>query len=321
MIGKLTSLFAKLSDHGYRHWDAFQYRKRLDPHTLETLYHSPLIAPKKPLKVFHLGHSLVGVDMPCMLQQLAGAEHRFHSQLGWGATLKSHWEPDVPVPGFESCNDHHAYRAVDKAIASQEYDAFVMTEMVEIRDAIQYYSSPKYLAKFINKLLELSPGTRIYFYETWHEVTDPEGWRYRLQRDLAEYWEGEILYKALASLSKPVPVYVIPAGQVFARFFEEVEKCGGVEGISSPEAIFGTHPDTGEFDPIHLNDIGNYLVALVHFAVLYHKSPEGLPHQLKRFDGKEAMAPSAEATALMQKITWEVVRRYPKTGVKQSQSE
>jgi hypothetical protein len=45
----------------------------------------PLPAPKGPLKTYHLGHSLVGRDMPAMLAQLAG--HEYHSQLGWSKAL------------------------------------------------------------------------------------------------------------------------------------------------------------------------------------------------------------------------------------------
>ena len=52
-----------------------------------------------PMRVFQLGHSLVGRDMPAMLQQLAGPGHLYDSQLGWGATPKAHWG-DAPIPGF-----------------------------------------------------------------------------------------------------------------------------------------------------------------------------------------------------------------------------
>ena len=54
-----------------------------------------LPAPESGLRVFHLGHSLVGRDMPAMLQQLAVAagfdDHTYESQLGWGTSLRSHW--------------------------------------------------------------------------------------------------------------------------------------------------------------------------------------------------------------------------------------
>ncbi len=59
----------------------------------EALYASPLEVPAGPLKTYHVGHSQVGRDMPAMLAQLAG--HEYHSQLGWGTSLKEHWEPDL----------------------------------------------------------------------------------------------------------------------------------------------------------------------------------------------------------------------------------
>jgi hypothetical protein len=289
--------------------------KKLSTEEVQAIYNEGLPPPKSMLKVYHLGHSLVGKDMPYMLEQLAGEGHRYHSQLGWGATLKSHWEPDVPVNGFESENFPPAYRDVVEAIESQEYDAFVLTEMVEIRAAIKYFDSAKYLSKFSEKIHQDSPDTRIYFYETWHEVNDPEGWINRLDNDLPRYWEQEILYKSLAKLDGEVTIYMIPAGQVLSRFFKEVEKIGGVGEIKAAEDIFAT-TDEGKLDPIHINDIGSYFIALIHYAVLYQKSPEGLPFQLKKRDGSAAVAPSAEVAALMQKITWEVVKDFPKTGIR-----
>ncbi|PCJ47245.1 MAG: hypothetical protein COA74_11935 [Gammaproteobacteria bacterium] len=96
--------------------------------------------------------------------------------------------------------------------------------------------------------------------------------------------------------------------------FKEIERLGGVEGISSPEDIFGRNADGG-LDPIHVNDIGAYLVALVHYAVLYQTSPEGLPYQLKNETGKNAVAPSKQAAQLMQEITWRVVSENYRTGL------
>ena len=42
----------------------------LTPQEIDTLYSVPLPASDAPMQVFHLGHSLVGRDMPVMLQQL-----------------------------------------------------------------------------------------------------------------------------------------------------------------------------------------------------------------------------------------------------------
>ncbi len=112
-------------------------------------------------------------------------------------------------------------------------------------------------------------------------------------------------------------IYVIPAGQVMARFVRKVEQIGGLPGLSSREDLFAI-TENGTRDNIHINDLGNYLVALTHYAVLYHRTPLGLPHRLLRADGSTAHAPSDEVAKMMQEVVWEVVTSYAKTGVAQS---
>lgn len=290
--------------------------KALSEASTATMYANPLPPPATPMRVFHLGHSLVERQMPAMLQQLAGEGHRYESQLGWGTTLQAHWEPDVEIAGFDAENAHPRYRDAAEALASSDYDAFVMTEMVEIRDAIRYFDSPRYAALWAERAWQGNPDARVYLYETWHSIDDPEGWLVRLDRDLERYWEDRILRPALAIVGRPI--YVIPAGQVFARFVRELERRGGVDGLTRKEDLFATTAE-GEQDDIHPNDLGAYLVALTHYAVLYQRSPVGLPHRLKRADGTDAAAPGADAARLMQEVVWEVVRSYPKTGVPQNQ--
>ena len=106
---------------------------------VDDLYASPDIVAAGPQAVFHIGHSLVGRDMPAMLAQMAEQGHHYDSQLGWGTTLKAHWEPDTPIAGFETENDHPRYRDAHEAVDSGAYDALVLTEMVEIRDAIKHF--------------------------------------------------------------------------------------------------------------------------------------------------------------------------------------
>jgi len=295
------------------------WQKTLDSAALSTLYEQPLPPPDKPLRVFHIGHSLVGRDMPAMLEQLAGAGHDHRSQLGWGATLKSHWEPEVPINGFEQENAHHRYQDATAAVKSGEFHALVLTEMVEIKDAIKYFDSPAYLRQWARLARDTRPATRVYLYETWHQLDDPQGWLQRLDDDLPRHWEGELLAKALAYGDTGGPIYVIPAGQVMARFVRRVEQSSGLPGLSSRADLFAL-AENGTRDNIHVNDLGSYLVALTHYAVLYHRSPVGLPHRLLRADGSAADAPSDEVAQLMQQVVWEVVTSYPKTGVAQGKN-
>lgn len=278
----------------------------------EALYAEPLSPPAGALDVYHLGHSLVGRDMPAMLAQLAGPGHGYHTQLGWGTSLRDHWEPEVPINGFAEENAHDRFRPAKEALRSGDYDALVLTEMVEIRDAIRYHDSAEYLARWAGLAWDANPATRIYLYETWHHTDDGNGWLARIDRDLRKFWQGRVKYPALAATD--APIHLIPAGQVMAAFVREVEAAGGIGGITSLHDLFTRRAD-GTPDTIHFNDLGAYLVALTHYAVLYHRDPRGLPHALNRADGSAATAPSAEAAKAMQKVVREVVARHPETGV------
>lgn len=271
-----------------------------------------LPAPTGPLSVFHLGHSLVNRDMPAMLAQLAPAGHHYDSQLGWGATLQAHWG-DAEINGFETENAHARFRPAIEAVESGDYNAIVFTEMVEIRAAIRWYDSPKYLALWAEKALKARPDVRLYLYETWHPLDDPEGWLTRLDLDHERYWLKQVLGPALARLPKGAKIHLIPAGPVLAAFVRDVEAQGGVGNVGGRNDLFARNDD-GTLDVIHLNDLGNYLVALVHFTALYHASPVGLPHTLTRADGTPFNAPDPETARLMQEVTASVVERLGLSG-------
>lgn len=271
-------------------------------------------APTAPLRVYHLGHSLVGRDMPAMLEQLAGDGHSHASQLGWGTSLRAHWDPDEPINGFEQENNHPNFLPAREAISSGTFDAVVLTEMVELRDAITYHDSPTYKSFWAELARQASPNTQVYLYETWHRLDDPDGWLERLDRDFSELWRGKILAGDIAKSGTDRATRMIPAGQVMAEFVRRVEAQGGVGNIDSREALFARQ-DSGELDMIHLSDLGEYLVAITHYAVLYKRSPVGLPAQLNLADGSAARAPTEDAALLMQQVAWEVVQRLPETGV------
>ena len=280
---------------------------------IDAAYAMPLTPPAAPMRVFHLGHSLVGRDMPAMLAQLAGNGHSYHSQLGWGTSLREHWDPKLPINGFETENAHDHYRDAKEALASGSYDAVVLTEMVEIKDAIKYHKSGKFLRKWAGEARAANPDTRVYLYETWHHLNDPAGWLDRLDADYGAHWQQQVLFDDLRNRPDS-PARIIPAGQVMARFARDLTARGGVEGLASIEGLFARNDD-GTLDTIHVNDLGAYLVALTHYAVLYHRSPVGLPYALQRADGTAAQAPSAEAARLMQEVVWDVVQSDRLTGV------
>jgi hypothetical protein len=279
----------------------------------------PLDPPAQGLRVYHIGHSLVGRDMPAMLEQLAYAAgfdtHHHESQLGWGTSLRDHWYPGVEINGFEAENDHPRFRPAHEAVGSGDYDAIILTEMVELRDAIRWHNSPRYLARWVEAAREANPDVRVYLYKSWHNLHHPDGWLERLERDPDLLWERGVREPALAGRDLG-PVHVVPVAQVLAALMRAMQQGEGADGLRRPEDLFRLNPD-GSLDTIHFNHQGEYLVALVHFATLYQHPVAGLPHQLRLADGTPAGAPSDAAAALMQHIVWEVVSQIPETGLSQ----
>lgn len=272
------------------------------------LYQTKRVFPTAPERIFHLGHSLVGRDMPAMLAQLSDAGDSYNLQLGWGTSLKEHF--NGTINGFAEENDTPRYRDAHEALKSGDYDAFVFTEMVTLKDAIRYHDTPDYAAKWAQEAVAGNPDIQLFAYETWHQLDAQPEWLSRLPGDLT-MWEGALMWPAARATGKPV--WLIPAGQVFHRVVTEAE-AKGIAEMTSRTDLFRLTPE-GAQDQIHPNDLGNYLVALTHYAVIYGKSPVGLPNQLQRADGTPATAPSPELARRMQEIVWEVVREIPWTGV------
>ncbi len=184
---RIAVVLAVLAAAGLALW-RFWPAKGLSDAEFAALYAQPL-PPAAPGAVYHLGHSLVGRDMPAMLAALGG--HRHNSQLGWGASLMNHWTGEVP--GFAEENRPPAFRPAAEALDSGDYPVVVLTEMVELRDAIRWHDSAHYLAEWAARAKAAAPGARVYLYETWHRLDDPAGWEARVAADLPALWEAQVL--------------------------------------------------------------------------------------------------------------------------------
>lgn len=275
---------------------------------VQALYQTKRAPAAGKLRVYHLGHSLVGRDMPAMLAQMAG--HDYALQLGWGTALREHFQGRQAINGFDKENDTAHYRDAHQALASGEYDAFVMTEMVRLQDALMYKESTEYAAKWAAEAVAGNPDIQLFLYESWHALDDQPEWLGRFPDDLDRMW-SQLLWASARASGRAV--WLIPAGQVMAAVVAEAEGQGIAE-LTDRKQLFVRNPD-GTLDPIHPNDLGVYLVALTHYATLYGKSPVGLPHQLLRADGTQADAPSPELARRMQEIVWQVVTSQPLTGL------
>lgn len=297
----LLALAAAAVAGGLWWWQQARLAKPLAPEVLMERLATPLAAPTGPMAVYHLGHSLVGREMPALLAQMGGHDHA--SQLGWGSSLKDHWTGDVA--GFETENAHPNHQPAGEALDSGRFPVVVLTEMVEIRDAIRYHDSARHLALWAARARAARPDVRLYLYETWHRTDDPEGWLARIDADGARYWQGDLLAGAMAQEGVG-EIYVIPGGPVMAAAVRAIE-AGAVPGLTSRDDLFA-RDEAGAVDTIHFNQIGAYLMALTHYAVIYQRSPEGMQEGL-------ITDLSPETALALQRIVWDVVSGYSLTGM------
>jgi hypothetical protein len=277
----------------------------LDLAEVDALYADPLPPSEGPLSVYFMGHSLIGRDMPAMLAQLAGAGHTYDGQLGWGAELQAHWG-DIELAGGDEENAHPRFREAHEAVESGDYDALVLTEKITIAVTNEYHDSWHYLALWAEKAAAANPDIRLYIMETWIEIEDEDAWLAHVEADLSASWERDFIDRALATGKIDRPVYIIPGGQVMARFVRALRARGGVDGLTGLGDLFR--------DNVHFNTTGAYLMALTHYAVLYGRSPVGLPTDLTDETGQPIPPIGPEAARLMQETVWEVVQGYKRSG-------
>ena len=103
---------------------------------------------------------------------------------------------------------------------------------------------------------------------------------------------------------RPAP-RVVPAGLALQRLKARVE-AGAVPGIGTGD-FFAAVFQAGLSADDHLTPGGRYLVSLVHFAVLFQRSPVGLPHPGTGLTDAQA--------AVFQQVAWETAQGYAWSGL------
>jgi hypothetical protein len=255
----------------------------------------PVEGERDAASVFFVGHSLINFDMPAMLDGVAdsaGVDHEFGAHVGIGASLSWIW--NNPTRG-EGGNPH-------TELPSGRYDVLVMTEAIPLVDQVEYNDTVGYAGRFYDLAIEGDAGTQVYFYETWHSLDGGYDWRARIDSDRA-LWE-RVVDQVNGAKGGP-DMLLVPGGSALGRLVDRIES-GGVPGLSSRRDLF--------VDDIHLNDLGNYFIALVQFATVYRRSPVGLTAQTRDRFGAAFEAPSAELARAMQEIAWDAVRNDPRAG-------
>ncbi|WP_072747131.1 hypothetical protein [Oceanicella actignis] len=252
--------------------------------------------------VLMIGHSLIGTTLPLMLRDLvddAPSGGRIDAQVINGAPLSWQWDHSSEAQGVDG-------RA---ALATGAYEAVVLTEAVPLQNHLTWSDTYGYAKRFYDLAVGANPEARVYMYETWHDIRSGTGvdvpydegdsvpWRERLAQDLPK-WQGIVDHVNANRAPGQPEMQLIPAGQAMARMHDTIA-AGQVPGLNDISDLFA--------DTIHLNDLGNYFMAMVHYAAIYGRDPGDLPEALHGDWGQAFGAPSAALADVMQDIAWQTV--------------
>jgi hypothetical protein len=266
-------------------------------------------------KAFYIGHSLSD-QIPDMVKSLADD----HPDVGFdwayqsipGAPLRWQWQRKDANDYEGNPPYYYAFYNQEGGLPSGGFDIMVLTEAVP-RHWSEWgiFETYQYADSFFVYANTYNPNIKVYLYEDWHCILsgtptgcdydiDSNPWRQRIDDDLP-MWES-VVDTLNARFSPTNPVCLIPATQGLAHVYDSIY-AGVMPGLSDINDLFS--------DNIHLNDVGKYFVACVHFSTIFGTSPIGLTNQLKVWWGGNFEAPTPELALKFQQIAWMVANSYP----------
>jgi len=261
--------------------------------------------------VLFVGHSLVGVEIPAMLDDVVesqGGRGGVRFQIINGAPLVWNWDNSATAQGVDA-------RA---ALPEGETEIVVLTEAIPLRNHLTWSETDRYAQAFFDLAIRSNPNTRVYLYETWHSLDSGSGvdveyddrdhipWRARLEQDLP-LWERVVAQVNARRAPGAPEMRLVPVGQALGRLDDAIRR-GEVAGLADIRSLFR--------DDIHLNDLGAYFATMVQYATLYGRDPRGLPRSLRDEWGVGFDAPPPALALRLQEIAWDAVRAHPQSGVR-----
>ncbi|KQI73361.1 hypothetical protein AN191_00155 [Loktanella sp. 5RATIMAR09] len=254
-------------------------------------------AQERPLtqRVIQSGHSLTdGVLDPlrAMVRQTGDSAVVIDKSTIPGSPLDFRWT-NVPC-----CDQPDARHDIAR------YDTLVLTERASLSNTMPFHNSlAQALLWFENAWTNGNGGNgaETILYATWVDIEsgpdfenphrDPEGnipFRQRLDLEMAR-WE-EI--RAHVNTNRPdgaPEMRMIPGPLLMAAIYDDIA-AGNAPGMTGISDLFS--------DTIHLNGLGNYYIALAHFAVIYGRDPRGL----QNLDGV-----TPQQARYLQDLVWNVL--------------
>lgn len=283
------------------------------------------------VKQLHCGHSLTDPLFSPWPGQYVELVASLNNQQGWqaygslvgsatlpGAWIRFHWDTTItwcgqnPPPCYEP-----NMRPIDDI---HLWDLLVITENYEGPLVLNAHNSRENLLNFVNNSWQYGrsgQGAATLLWTNWGGLDDspyflsghginPDttgaatGWRLQLDT-LEKGWHAMQDYANANRPSGCPPVYIIPGNRMMAQLYDDIQN-NLVPTITHINQIFT--------DGVHLNDLGAYLVTMIHYACIFNANPVGLSHQLH----PNVTVPQSFAT-YAQNMIWNLVTNYPRSGI------
>jgi len=271
--------------------------------------------PRDNIRAFYSGHSLSD-GVPEVVEQIASSlGHRldFETQSMGYSLLRQRTKGEVASatewPGYRAghnrkgagLNVAEELRQPRRLASGDKYDVLVVTERHDLPAIARKERTAFYLIDIARHLLAGNPDAEVLLYHTWLNLDPDAPWPWiDYERAVLPMWE---CVASRANLDLPargnVPrVRVLPGGSALAELAAALweGKVPGVAGNRPGERVRLLFADN-----VHMSDAGRYFIALVHYAVLFGRNPEGaaIPASL-----------APETGRYMQTLAWQYAVSY-----------
>lgn len=260
------------------------------------------------LRVIMSGHSLTdGIPDPlvAIVETVGGASSK-------GMKIDADTVPGSPIQHRWENRDH----GPDSRMEIGNYEILVLTERVPVRSTMTAHHTKDLALEWFDLAWTKGNGGRgaeTVLYASWITITSGPGnkdeydseeliipFRERLELEMGS-WQEIVDHVNLNRISGSPPMRAIPGPMIMAAVYDAIA-AGTAPGLKTMADLF--------IDNIHVNDLGAFLIALAHFAVIYGRDPRSIP-DLRG----EARWPRGEQAAWMKQLVWDVVRAYPDGGL------
>lgn len=271
--------------------------------------------PRDDIRAFYSGHSLSD-GVPEVVELIArslGHGLDFETQSMGYSLLRQRTKGEVPSGsdwtgyragsnrGGAGLNVAEELRQPRRLTSGDKYDVLVVTERHDLPAIARKERTAFYLTDMAKHLMAGNPDAQVLLYHTWLHLDPDAPWPWiDYERAVLPMWE---CIASRANLDLPargnVPrVRVLPGGGALAELVAALwdGKVPGVAGTSPGERVRLLFSDS-----VHMSDAGRYFIALVHYAVLFGRNPEGaaIPASL-----------APETGRYMQTLAWQYAASY-----------